>query len=321
MEVWLPRLRLLDAADPAGRRSPLPSELLDAAVRIRGLLVELTEHHLSLVQGLVNTWGWAPTDADDLIQQGNLGLWRALHTFKPGEAAFRTYAKWWIRARITKYLRADGDLHPSSGMAERASSFAEALDWRRQSQPGAGWTDVAAWLELDVESVRKTMESMALVEGGRSWEDVEEADHPPSHDTDPADALAAKIDGDALRRTLVHLGPREQQILAMHFGLGGDDGATLAEIGVAINLSRERVRQIENKALERLRSEMPGKVEDSPKPTRRGGPAAQLPAARSGECEAPLPAGIPTPVKPAVVTKRTEAAARSARRRRGNHGR
>jgi RNA polymerase sigma factor (sigma-70 family) len=321
MEAWLPRLRLLDAAAPTGRRLQPPRELLDSAALIRGLMEELTEHHLPLVRDVVKTWRWAPVDAHELIQQGNLGLWRALHTFKPGEAAFGTYARWWIRARITRYIRADGDLHPSPGVAERAGSFAEALDWRRRSQPGAGWTDVATWLELDVESVRRTMDSVALVEGRRSWEELEEADHPPSRDVDPADALAAHADANALRRALVHLGPREQEVVGMRFGLGGGDGARLSEIGVAMNLSRERVRQIETKALDRLRRAMAREVEEPAKPTRRRGTAAQQPDEPSPHGDDPLPVGNPTPLKPVVMTIGTDTAAKSDRQRMDHHGR
>jgi RNA polymerase nonessential primary-like sigma factor len=319
MEVWLPRLRLLGIPGPSGRRSPLPPALLEAASVTLDLMVQLTEHHLRLVRETVNDWRWAAVDIDDLIQQGNLGLWRALYTFEPGEGSFGSYAHWWIRARITRYIRLGGDLRPKGDRAQRAEDYEDALAWCRRSQPSASWTDAAAWLGETPESVRDTMELMALVHGRHSWEDLDEDELPHAPNPDPAAALAAQVDAAALRRALVHLEPREQQVLGLRFGLGGEDGAKLSEIGVVLHLSRERVRQIERKALERLRSLMDGVVEEAPKPGRRPKRHAQAPSEPATTSEDPSPLTGGSNLKPPVVTTGSGPAAEPDRQRMDDH--
>jgi RNA polymerase sigma factor (sigma-70 family) len=319
MQVWLPRLRLLGAPGPAGHRSPLPGALLDAAARILGLMVELTEHHLPLVQFIVNDWRWSAVDVDDLIQQGNLGLWRALYTFEPEKGGFSTYAHWWILARITRYIQVDGDLHSTSSLAGRAEMYEEALDWRRLSQPAAGWTDVAAWFGDKVERVKTTVELKALVQGRCSWEELDEEVQPRAHALDPAGALATQADAVALRRALVQLEPREQEVLGLRFGLGGEDGAKLSAIGLALHLSRERVRQIETKALERLRSLIEGRAEEAPKPGRRPKRAERAPRAAATTSEDPPLAVDASNLNPPGVPTGPGPAAQPDRQRRDDH--
>jgi RNA polymerase nonessential primary-like sigma factor len=282
-------------------------------------MVELTEHHLPLVQFIVKKSRWASVDADDLIQQGNLGLWRALYTFQPDEGTFGTYASRGIRNAITRYIQVDGDLHPTSNLVERAGDYEEALALRRRSQPGAGWSDVAAWLGDKVERVKLTMELMTLVQGRCSWEDLDEDELPHAPNPDPSETLAFHVGTIALRRALVQLAPREQQVLGLRFGLGGEDGAKLSEIGVVLHLSRERVRQIERKALERLRSLMDGVVEEAPKPGRRPKRHAQAPSEPATTSEDPSPLTGGSNLKPPVVTTGSGPAAEPDRQRMDDH--
>jgi RNA polymerase sigma factor (sigma-70 family) len=321
MEVWLPRLRVLAAADLSGRRPCPPQELLESARRIQALMVELVEQHLPLVRDTVTSWRWAAVDVDDLIQQGNLGLWRALYTYRPEDGAFATYSRWWIRARITRYIRMDGDLHLSSGMAERADGYEAALEWRRRSQPGARWSDVAAWMELDIGSLLQDVASLALVQGRVSWQDLEAGEGPAATGLDPADAWELSVGGEVVRRALANLEPREQEVLRLRFGLGRDDEHTLSMIGDVLDLSRERIRQIETKALERLRKVIEGVAEDPGKPGRRRRSPAQMTDEPATPSDGHMPVVAPVRPNPAAVPRGNEAPSKPDRRRRYNRGR
>lgn len=197
----------------------------------------------------------------DLIQAGNLGLMRAVDKFDYRRGTkFGTYATWWIRQSITRTLKQQGrtirvPVHTSDRIRKlyrTARKLEQDLGYRPTPEEIAAEMDMdparVRWL-LQVSQRPLSLEKPVDEEGESEFGDFIEDDKAPS----PTQSAELHMLQEDLRQALTALTPREVRVLRMRFGLEGEDTYTLREVGEKLGVTRERIRQIEGKALRKLR--------------------------------------------------------------------
>jgi RNA polymerase primary sigma factor len=201
----------------------------------------------------------------DLISEGNLGLMKAVDRFKPSRGVkFSTYACWWIKQSIRRALANQGKtvrlpVHLVDKI-QRLRRVSSALGNELGREP----TDAELADELQVETGRVTKlrevsaGTVSLdVSIGQDGEDGTLVDLLADPEAvDPTEEHTKDDLRDAVSRCLSFLNPRELQILQLRFGLGDSKERTLEEVGVQLHVTRERIRQIQNSALAKLRKRL-----------------------------------------------------------------
>jgi len=225
----------------------------------------LIECNLRLVMAITRNYTKASVPLLDLIQEGNLGLIRAVEKFDYRLGyKLSTYATWWIRQAITRALADQGrTIRLPVHVADQVRRLLRA---RRQLAQKLNREPTLAELAHETQqSEERVRELLELVENPVSLEtpvgDGESMYGDLIEDVNslaPHDQTAEQARGEELAGALDQLNPRMRRVLSLRFGLDGEAPRTLEEVGSQLGITRERVRQLETRALRELRTANPG---------------------------------------------------------------
>ncbi|MFH1084283.1 MAG: sigma-70 family RNA polymerase sigma factor [Chloroflexota bacterium] len=235
--------------------------LRDVMARGEGARAHLIRANTRLVVSIAKRYLGQGVPFLDLIQEGNLGLIKAVEKFDYRRGhRFSTYATWWIRQAITRALADQGrvirlPVHLSDRI-RKVYQVAQQLeqDWGRQPSP----EEIAQELSLPPQKVqwmlKVSQRPLSLEKPVGEEEDSELGSFIPDEEAPtPSDSAYQNLLQDKLNDILTSLTPREARILRLRFGLYDGRSYTLEEVGQKFGLTRERIRQIEHEALDRLR--------------------------------------------------------------------
>jgi len=224
-------------------------------------LEKLVRSNLRFVVSVAKKYQNLGMTLPDLIAEGNVGLVRAAQKFDETKGVkFISYAVWWIRQAILKALAENSKtfrlpINRATTLNKISKKEAELTQkLGREPKP----EEVAAAMEMDVEEVRKLMnvsrKSLSLDAPLFEGEEKTLFSYLSDDDTlDPEEQTFESARAKEIKETLDSLAPREAKIVKLYYGLDGNEPLTLREIGSIFNLSRERIRQIKERAIERLR--------------------------------------------------------------------
>jgi RNA polymerase primary sigma factor len=260
--------KLRELEELAGVSKSVLAERVEAVLRAQDRMTAVKnrfiEHNLKLVVAIAKDYRNLGLSFPDLIQEGNLGLIRAVEKFDHRRGfKFSTYAVWWIRQALvraiqnhSRTIRLPSHVHDRLQRSQRVRA---ELTGKLGRDPTVGELAPALGTDLDaLESLDRLSREAISLESSVAGTEKRLEDF-------VADGAAESPDGDldtdrlrtGVGALIGNLTPREQLILRLRYGLGAEEEHTLEQIGQSLGLSRERVRQLEARALKKLREQAP----------------------------------------------------------------
>ena len=220
---------------------------------------ELVEANLRFVVSVAKEYQGRGLPLAELISAGNVGLITAAERFDETRGfKFISYAVWWVRQSILQTLMEQSTVRLPASRRNLLTKIARVREQLRQDGQAPSMESVAEALGHPVESVERTVLSArparsldVPIEGGEEHSLLDSLANEEPEGIEE-DVLGFTLEED-IETALADLSPREATVLRLYYGIGGDKGLTLEEIGTQFRLTRERVRQIKEAALKKLR--------------------------------------------------------------------
>lgn len=260
LEVYLKQInesKLLTAQEECQLARAIRSSDPEEAWKARDRMIR---SNLRLVVNIAKNFSGRALQLSDLIEEGNLGLLRAVEGFDPDQGSrFSTYASWWIKQSIKRALMNAGQpIHIPAYMVDEITRWKQASVYLEDclGRPPSS-EEVADHLKTSPKRMGIIKHALkAMASGAQLPEDDSNVDWsqnlPDDKVPSPEEKLLDESEEQMIRNLLNSIDQREATVLRMRYGLDGEEAKTLKQIGQEIGLTRERVRQIERDALQKL---------------------------------------------------------------------